>query len=189
MNVMTRLTTLSVAAALGLAVPVIAAAPSESFSARVVNFEQPMGPAPGLLQVRVTRWSTDADRDSLTNALMKDGQKGVLDELKKMPEAGVVRTPSVAGYAFKYARRITAPNGDEQLLMVIDRPIGFAEFRQGWQTVDYPFTIIKMTLNAQGNGTGELMSATKLAANSTTGDIAFEHYNATPALLQAVRRE
>jgi hypothetical protein len=189
MKLLTQLTTLSVAAALGLAVPVIAAAPSESFSARVVNFEQPMGRAPGLLQVRVTRWSTDADRDALTNALMKDGQKGVIDELKKMPEAGVVRTPSVAGYTFKYARRITSPNGDEQLLMVIDRPIGFAEFRQGWQTVDYPFTIIKMTLNARGQGTGELMGATKLSANSVTGDIAFEHYNATPALLQAVRRE
>ena len=189
MKLITRLTALSVAAALGLTVPVIAAAPSESFSARVVNFEQPMGPAPGLLQVRVTRWSTDADRDALTTALMKDGQKGVLDELKKMPEAGVIRTPSVAGYAFRYARRIVSPNGDEQLLMVIDRPIGFVEFRQGWQTVDYPFTIIKMTLDANGKGTGELMAATKLSANSTTGDIAFEHYNATPALLQAVKRE
>jgi hypothetical protein len=189
MKVLTRLTALSVAAALGFSAPVIAAAPSESFSARVVNFEQPMGRAPGLLQVRVTRWSTDADRDALTNALMKDGQKGVLDELKKMPEAGVIRTPSVAGYAFRYARRTVSPTGDEQLLVVIDRPIGFAEFRQGWQTVDYPFTIIKMTLNAQGQGSGELMSATKLMEDSVTGDIAFEHYNATPALLQGVKRE
>ena len=189
MKIMIRLTALSVAAALGLSVPVIAAAPPESFSARVVNFEQPMGRNPGLLQVRVTRWSTDAERDALTNALMKDGQKGVIDELKKMPEAGVVRTPGIAGYAFRYARRIVSANGDEQLLMVVDRPIGFAEFRQGWQTVDYPFTIIKLTLNAQGQGTGELMAATKLTASSTTGDIAFEHYNATPALLQGVKRE
>jgi hypothetical protein len=189
MTLITRLITLSLAGALAFSVPVIAAAPSESFSARVVNFEQPMGRAPGLLQVRVTRWSTDAERDALTSALMKNGQKGVIDALKKMPEAGVVRTPGIAGYAFNYARRIISPNGDEQLLMVVGRPIGLAEFRQGWQTVDYPFTIIKMMLNAQGQGTGELMAATKLSANSVTGDLAFEHYNATPALLQAVKRE
>ena len=179
----------ALAATLAVSVPVLAADPSESFSARVVNFEEPMGRAPGLLQVRVTRWSTDADRDALTNALMKDGQNGVIGELKKMPAAGVIRTPGTAGYTFRYARRIAAANGDEQLLVVIDRPIGFAEFRQGWQTVDYPFTIVQMTLNANGEGSGQMMGATKLSANSVTGDIAFEHYNVSPQLLQNVRRE
>ena len=120
---------------------------------------------------------------------MQDGQNGVIAELKKMPEAGVIRTPGIAGYTFRYARRIAAANGDEQLLFVIDRPLGFQEFRQGWQTVDYPFTIIKMTVKPQGEGDGQLMGATKLAADSATGDIAFEHYNATPQLLQNVRRE
>lgn len=185
----TRLTGLSLAAALAITVPVLAADPSESFSARVVNFDEPLGRAPGLLQVRVSRWSTDADRDALTGALMQDGQHGVLKELKKMPEAGVIRTPGTAGYPFRYARRIIGANGDEQLVVVIDRPIGFAEFRQGWQTVDYPFTIVKMTVNPQGEGSGQLLAATKLSADAVTGDIAFEHYNASPALLQNVRRE
>ena len=61
--------------------------------------------------------------------------------------------------------------------------------RQGWQTVDYPFTIVQMTLNAKGEGSGQMMGATKLSANSVTGDIAFEHYNVSPQLLQNVRRE
>ena len=52
---------------------------------------------------------------------MKDGQKGVIDELKKMPEAGVIRTPGSAGYSFRYARLIASTTGDEQLL-VVDRP-------------------------------------------------------------------
>ena len=186
---LTGLTGFSLAAALTITVPVLAADPSESFSAKVVNFEEPMGRAPGLLQVRVTRWSTDEDRDALTNALMTDGQHGVLSQLKKMPEAGVIRTPGSAGYPFRYARRIAAANGDEQLVVVIDRPIGFAEFRQGWQTVDYPFTIVKMTVSAQGGGSGQLLAATRLSADAVTGDIAFEHYNASPALLQNVRRE
>ena len=85
----------------------------------------------------------------------------------------MIGTPGTAGYTFRYARRIAAANGDEQLLVVIDRPIGFAEFRQGWQTVDYPFTIVQMTLNAKGEGSGQMMGATKLSANSVTGDIAF----------------
>ena len=196
MQVSNRRTLLGIARSAALAVmvaasaPLLAAgAPTESFSARVVNFEQPTGRAPGLLQVRVTRWSTDADRDALTAALMAEGQHGVIDALKKMPAAGVVRTPGTAGYTFRYARRIQDANGDERLLMIIDRPIGFAEFRQGWQTVDYPFTIVQMTIDAEGNGSGQLMGATRLSADSATGDIAFEHYNATPQLLQGVRRE
>ena len=189
MQPMSRFAGFSLAAALTISVPVLAADPSESFSAKVVNFEEPMGRAPGLLQVRVTRWSTDADRDALTSALMKDGQDGVIKELKKMPAAGVIRTPGTAGYTFRYARRIAEANGDEQLLVVIDRPISFAEFRQGWQTVDYPFTIVQMTVNAQGEGSGKMLGATKLSANSVTGDIAFEHYNVSPQLLQNVRRE
>jgi hypothetical protein len=55
--------------------------------------------------------------------------------------------------------------------------------------VDYPFTIVQMTVNAQGEGSGRLMGATKLSASGVTGDIAFEHYNVSPQLLQNVRRE
>ena len=160
-----------------------------SYSARLVNFEEPMGRASGLMQLRVTRWSTDAERDDITAALIKGGQRGLLDAVSKLPEAGVIRTPGTAGYPFRYARRIQAANGDETILLIIDRPIGFAEFRQGWQTRDYPFTVIELKLNDQGAGDGRLLPATRIEADAATRDISFEQFNATAMLLQNVREE
>jgi hypothetical protein len=168
--------------ALGASAPV-------SYSARLVNFDEPGAPGPGLVQVRVTRWASDADRDALTSALLAEGQQGVLDVLKKMPEAGVIRTPGTAGYPFKYARSLTNADGEETVLVIIDRPIGFAEFRQGWQTIDYPFTIVELKLNDRGIGQGRLMAATRIDANAATRDISFEQYSASAMLLQSVRRE
>ena len=162
---------------------------SVSYSARLVNFEEPMGRATGLVQVRVTRWSTDAERDDLTNALLKGGQAGLLEAVSKLPEAGVLRTPGTAGYPFRYARRIEAPNGDATILIVVDRPIGFTEFRQGWQTRDYPFTVVELELNDQGVGQGRLMPATRIEADPATRDISFAQYSATAMLLQSVRQE
>jgi hypothetical protein len=160
-----------------------------SYSARVVNFEEPMGRASGLIQIRVTRWSSDAERDDLTNALLTGGQAGLLGAVSKLPEAGVLRTPGTAGYPFRYARRIQSAAGDETILIVIDRPIGFAEFRQGWQTRDYPFTVVELTLNDEGEGQGRLLPATRLEADPATRDISFEQYSATAMRLQGVRQE
>jgi hypothetical protein len=185
-----RLVCIAVVAAIAVTAPLSATRDeSVSYSGRVVNFDEPMGRAPGLVQVRVSRWSTDAERDLLTDALMRRGQSGLLDELSTMPAAGVIRTPGTAGYTFRYARRMPGTNGEEQILVVIDRPIGFAEFRQGWQTRDYPFTVVRMQINVQGEGDGQILGATKLAASSATGDIAFEQYHVSPLLLQNVRRE
>ena len=64
---------------------------------------------------------------------------------------------------------LPSTTGDEQLLVIIDRPLGFTEFRQGWQTVDYPFTIVQMTVNAKGDGSGQLMGATKTRGQQRDG--------------------
>jgi hypothetical protein len=174
---------------LGSVAAVAATDAAVSYSARLVNFEEPMGRATGLVQVRVTRWSSDAERDDLTNALLKDGQAGLLAAVSKLPEAGVLRTPGTAGYPFRYARRLESANGDETILVVIDRPIGFAEFRHGWQTRDYPFTVVELKLNDQGAGEGRLLPATRIQADPATRDISFEQYSATAMLLQNVREE
>jgi hypothetical protein len=160
-----------------------------SYSARLVNFDEPMGRASGLVQVRVTRWSTDADRDALTSALLNGGQSALLAAVSRMPEAGVLRTPGTAGYPFRYARRIVDATGGAKVIVIIDRPIGFVEFRQGWQTRDYPFTVVELTLDDRGEGTGRLLAAAQIDADPATGDISFEQFSATPMLLQSVREE
>src|SRR5215212_3423542 len=103
------------------------------------------------LQIRVNRWSTDAERDRLMEILKNDGQKAFMTELSKLPAAGVIRTPDTAGYTFRYARRLSPAGGpaggNDKLVVLIDRPLEFGEFREGWQTVNYPFTVVELSLN------------------------------------------
>ena len=164
--------------------------PAESYSARVVNFERPLGRSPSLFQVRVTRWSTDAERDQLMQTLKNDGQKAFINALGQLPEAGVIRTPDSAGYVFRYARRIaaTTPGDADKLIVLVERPLEFAEFRQGWQTVDYPFTVVELSVNDKGDGQGQLIPAAKLTTKDGP-EIGFVAYTASPYLLQSVHRE
>jgi hypothetical protein len=189
MNLGPRIVVTTFAAAVIGAAGLLAQDQSASYSARIVDFEQPRGSDPGLVQVRVTRWATDADRDLLTDALMKDGQDGLLDELSKLPPAGVIRTPGTAGYTFRYARRIPSPTGDETLLVIIGRPIGLAEFRGGWLTRDYPLTVVQMQFDSEGKGAGRILAAARVHASNVSQEIAFEHYSASPLVLQGVQRE
>jgi hypothetical protein len=159
------------------------------YSAQVVNLDAPAGAASGRVEIRVTRWSTDAERDSLTEALRAQTTKKLLDVLARMPSVGSIRTPATVGYDLRYGRRTVTTTGAEQILFITDRPIGFVERREGFRSVDYPFTIIRLQLNSKGEGEGQVLAAAKILGNKPTGDIIFEQYNATPVRLLNVRRD
>ena len=160
-----------------------------SYSAQVVNFDAPVGTATGLMQVQITRWSTDAERDSLTNTLFEKGSKELLQAVSKMPTVGVIRTPDSVGYPLRYARRTNATENIENIVIITDRALSFYELRNSTRTVDYPFTVIRMQLNSQGRGQGDVLLATRISADKATKDIAFENFGVTPLKLQNVRRE
>ena len=63
--------------------------PIAKYSAQVVNFDAPVGAATGLVQIQITRWSTDAERDKLTNTLFEQGGKQLLDVVSKLPPVGL----------------------------------------------------------------------------------------------------
>jgi hypothetical protein len=180
---------LSLVVGLAAAVPVIAQRPVATYSAQVVNFEASTGAATFLAQIQITRWSTDAERDTLTNVLFEKSQKDLLQAVSKMPTVGSIRTPDSVGYPLRYARRTMASENGENILIISDREMSFGELRAAPRSIDYPFTVIRMQLNSQGRGQGDILLATKISASKATKDIAFESFTTTPLKLQNVRRE
>ena len=178
-----------VAAVVGGLAPIAAQDPIAKYSAQVVNFDAPIGAATGLLQIQITRWSTDAERDKLTNTLFEQGGKQLLDVVSKLPAAGSVRTPDSVGYPLRYARRTTASQNIETVVIITDRALSFYELKDAPRSRDYPFTVIRFQLNSQGRGQGDVLLATKISGDKATKDIAFENFGATPLKLQNVRRE
>ena len=158
----------------------------ERFTATAVNMDR--GGA-GTLEIVVNRWSTDAEREKLVSTLLDKGENKLLDALQSTPKVGYIRTPNSIGWDLHYASRRPLPDGGEQVVIGTDRPISFCEAANQPRSIDYPFTVIEMRLNADGEGSGTMSVATKVMADKETRTIQLENYNTTPVMLTSVKRE
>ena len=183
-----RMLGLSLAAAMAVTALAEAQKPVARYSAQAVNFDATAG-ATFLVQIQITRWSTDAERDTLTNILFEKGTKELLQAVSKMPTVGSIRTPDSVGYPLRYARQTMASENGENIVIISDREMSFSELRYSPRSIEYPFTVIRMQLNSQGRGQGDILFATKISGSKATKDIAFESYTTSPLKLQNVRRE
>ncbi len=145
--------------------PALSGPPEDITAAVIANNE--LGSGMGTVQIRINRWSTDADRTRLITALRESGPQALLKELQKMPSVGTIRTPNSVGYDLHYARQTPVGDG-RRIAIATDRPISYAEATNQGRTLDYPFTLIQMQLDSQGKGTGTMTYATKIVANDDT---------------------
>jgi hypothetical protein len=158
----------------------------ERFIANAVNMN---AGAAGSIEIVVERWSTDANRDKLMAVMMDKGPDKLLDALQDMPRMGYFRAPGQVGIDIHFARRISQPEGGERVVLVTDRRIGFAEAANQPRSIDYPFTVIEMRLNRDGEGEGKMSVATKIIADKENNIVTLENYDTQPVMLNNVRRE
>ncbi len=86
---------------------------------------------------------------SLVNTLLKKGPNTLLDELVDMRPVGTVRTPDSLAYDLHYSQQKLGEDGGQQIVLATDRPIGFWETVNRPRTVQYPFTVIQMQIEAR----------------------------------------
>jgi hypothetical protein len=156
----------------------------ERFTAMAVNMDNGRTSA---VDIVVNRWSPDAERERLVNVLVENGPEKLLDVLQDMPRVGYFRTPQSLSWDLHYAQHNPLPDGGERVVAATDRRINFWEARNRPRSIDYPFTVIEMHLNRDGEGEGKMSIATKITVENRT--IVLENYGTQPVLLQSVRRE
>ena len=139
----------------------------------------------GRVIIRVTRWSSEAERNRLSGTLLKSGAESLLDELRDMKSVGTIRTPDSLGYDLRYAHQEPGEDGGRRIVISTDRPIGFWEAVNRPRTIDYPFTVIQMQLDKNGEGKGTMSVATKIIARGNT--IELENFASAPVMLTEVR--
>jgi hypothetical protein len=158
----------------------------ERFTANAINMNRG---AAGNIEIVVNRWSTDADRDKLMSVMMDKGPDKLLDVLQDMPRMGYFRAPGQVGIDIHFARRTPQPEGGERVVLVTDRRIGFWEAANQPRSIDYPFTVIELRLNRDGEGEGKMSLATKIIADKENNIITLENYDTQPVMLNNVKRE
>jgi hypothetical protein len=155
----------------------------EEFNATAI-VNNNLGAGAGRVIMRVTRWSTEAERGLLTRTLLKDGPRELLDVLQDQKSVGTIRTPDSLGYDLRYANQEPGEDGGRRIVLATDRPISFWEARNQPRTIDYPFTVIQMQIDKNGEGTGTLSFATKIIARGNT--IELEDFASSPVMLTQI---
>lgn len=159
----------------------------ERFTAIAMNLDGSHRQGARRVSIEIKRWSTDGQRDQLLNVLRTQGEKAMLDALQKLPVVGSIRTPDSLAYDLHFARKQAWGDGGQQVLIATDRPIGFWEASGSSRSLDYPFTIVQLRVNAQGKGEGRMSVATKVIPAGNT--IVLENYDTQPVLLSDVTLE
>ena len=154
----------------------------EEFNA-VAIMNNNLGSGSDRVIMRVERWSTEAERTRLTEALKK-GNDQALDVLRELRPVGTIRTPDSLGYDLRYAAQEPADEGGRRVVLATDRPISFWEARNQPRTIDYPFTFIQMQMDRSGEGKGTLSLMTKVIPRGNT--IVLEEFATAPVLLTKV---
>jgi hypothetical protein len=161
----------------------------ERFTALAVAMGSPGPTGAGTVEIVVNRWSPDAERDRLLTVLLEKGSDALLETLQKLPRMGYIRTPNSIGYDLHFARREPLPDGGERVVLATDRYISFWEATNRPRSIDYPFTVIEMHINSNGEGEGKMSLPTKIIGDRTNKQIVLENYSTQPVLLQSVRRQ
>jgi len=139
------------------------------------------------VDITINRWSSDADRDGLLEILRGQGQDAMLSALQKLPVVGYFTTPGSLRYDLHFARQRDEAEGGRTIYLLTDRYVGSWEAANRPRTIDYPFTLIKLQVDKDGNGGGDATIYTKITAKDA-GTIELENYANRPVMLNDVKR-
>jgi hypothetical protein len=165
---------------------ILSAQTPERFTAAAINMNRG---AAGTIEIVVNRWSTDGERDRLMSVMMEKGPDKLLDALQGMPRIGYFRTPNSIGWDLHFARKMPGADGGERVVLVTDRRIEFWEAANQPRSIDYPFTVIELRLNADGEGEGKMSLATKIIADKEANIVTLENFDLQPVMLSHVKHE
>jgi hypothetical protein len=149
------------------------------------------------LDINITRWSTDAEREALFGELVENRQQGLITALRKQKETGWIRItgPTQRGgmtafpsERFRYSREILNEDGSRRVVLAFDRPISMYEAvnRPRWR--DYDMTLLVMDLDAEGNGVGQLAIGVQLEFKADTRTLVIENFGTEPVRLMNIRQ-
>lgn len=152
----------------------------------------------GVVDIRITRWTTPEERTALLTTAVEKNQDQLLRALQKLPSHGRISVPGhtgpdphkvVLGWTLHYAWNVPDGDGGQRIVLATDRYMTFLETRDQPRTVDYPFTLLDLRLNRDGEGTGKASIATKITFDKKKNIMEIENYSSEPVRLQQVKIE
>jgi len=145
----------------------------ETIDARAMGTSTQLGRNVGV-QIRITQFSTDQDRQVLVNAFKKGQNKGLVDALSKMKSVGRIAITGTLGYDLSYIRAVPTPTG-RKIRFVTNRLITIGEAYNNTQSTAYNLTAGEIDINDsdKSKNSGVLLPAAQLIINKQ-GQLEFD---------------
>jgi hypothetical protein len=161
--------------------------PKERFTGFAINMNS--GPSTATIDFTIDRWSTDAERATLLSLIPEENKspQKLVSALQDMPGVGTIRTPQTLAWTLRYAREFKMDEGGRRIVLITDRPIGFREARNSARSMDYPFTILEIRLNAKGEGEGKIFGGSKVYVEN--GELVVENWGTQPTRFNNIRKQ
>ena len=151
-----------------------------------------------VMDIRITRWTTPEERKTLLTTMVEKNSDQLMRALTRLPDHGRMRIPGhigpdphqvVLGWQLHYAWYEPGEDGGHRIVLATDRYMTFMEVRNNPRTTDYPFTLVDLRLNKDGEGVGKASIATKIHFNKEKNTLELENYSSEPVRLQQVKIE
>lgn len=185
-----RRVALAILVAGGCATASPAVAQGDRFSATAMNMSTagPQGVL-GPVDIIVNRYSTDDERNRFLAVLAERGPDGLLEVFRSSKSIGRLAAPGSLGYEIRYAVKFPGEDGGYRVVIATDRLMSFFEARNQPRTVDYPFTVVQLTIGPKGEGEGRASIYARITTDKRNNTIVLEDFGSQPVTLMNVRAE
>ncbi len=116
------------------------------------------------------------------------GRRSVADGLREQDTVGRFRQIQGLGHDLRYSRMIPMEDGGMQVILATDRPIAMVEASRSTRSLDNNVSLIFLTLDAEGNGEGQLMVGAELTWDEENNRLTIEQISSEPVRLGSIRR-
>ena len=127
--------------------------------------------------IQLDRLVEPSRRDRLLKGLKQNGYQGLMDVMRPLPVIGSIKVQN-REVAVKYAWD-TEVQGKHRLIVVADKPLFFLPGDEPKARPGYQLTVVQLTLDERGAGTGMMAGAARVKPAPDEGLI-LEDYATTP---------
>jgi hypothetical protein len=112
--------------------------------------------------------------------------------LQTATTVGYLWSSEVAGYAIRYAGKVTGPDGSDRIILITDRRLGMTNNLWTPSGSAMPnklnFSIVELRVNPKGEGEGKASLTGTVAPDDAAKIVALENYASLPVILKGVHR-
>ena len=141
----------------------------------------------GPVEIVINRFSTTVEKNRFMDAFAERGPAGLQEALQQAPSIGRLAAPGDQGFDLRYAAELRGENGDRHVIVASDHGMSFFEAADRPRSADYPFTVLQLQLDSNGQGRGLASAYSNITLDKIQGSIVLENLGDQPVMLTNVQ--